>query len=63
VTTEVVLVNRRHVEVIKVWYSVFTTLMDSYDAGEYRPDQLIEKLQKMRQMLDKEVPIEEIKAS
>lgn len=56
---DMVLVNRRHVEVLKVWYALFTTLMD----GGYSDSELIGKLRILDRRLRQEVPIEEIKAS
>jgi hypothetical protein len=44
------------VEVLKVWYSVFCTLLDAYAEGEYRPDQLIEKMEVLRHELATRVP-------
>ena len=44
------------VEVLKVWYSVFCTLMDAYKADEYRAAQLITKLLTLRDELATRVP-------
>lgn len=41
------------VEVLKVWYSVFCTLMDS---DEYTDRVLLEKLRKLRAELVREIP-------
>ena len=57
------LFNAQHVEVLKVWYALFTTLMDSYEAGEYEDRPLIEKFKILRRRLDAEVPIDEIKSN
>jgi hypothetical protein len=44
------------IEVLKVWYSVFCTLMDAYRDGNYERADLIEKLEKLRDELADRVP-------
>lgn len=44
------------VEVLKVWYSVFCTLVDAYKNHEYTDAQFIEKMGLLREGLRKEVP-------
>lgn len=44
------------VEVLKVWYSVFCTLIDAHAEQEYTDAELIEKMQKLRTALAEAVP-------
>jgi hypothetical protein len=44
------------VEVLKVWYSVFCTLVDTYAEGERPASWLIEKIVKLREELAQQVP-------
>lgn len=45
--------NAEKVEIIKVWYSVFCTLMDG---DEYTDAELLSKLRQLREELKKAVP-------
>lgn len=49
-------VDPARVEVIKVWYSVFCTLVDAYNAGEYSESGFIQKMKDLRHKLIEEVP-------
>lgn len=49
-------VDPAKVEVIKVWYSVFCTLVDAYNAGEYSESGFIDKMKMLRRKLVDEVP-------
>lgn len=44
------------VEVLKVWYSVFCTLVDAHVAGEYTDYVFIDKLLKLRRKLVEAAP-------
>jgi hypothetical protein len=44
------------VEVLKVWYSVFCTLVDAYRDGEYDRYQILEKLERLRDELADRFP-------
>ena len=46
----------RLVEVLKVWYSVFCTLVDAHNEGEYTDVELAEKMRKLRLELVKRLP-------
>jgi hypothetical protein len=43
-------------EVLKVWYSVFCTLVDAYREDEYNAPQFIDKMLALRDELTKAVP-------
>jgi hypothetical protein len=49
-------IDRAKLEAIKVWYAVFTTLMDAHVAGDYTDAELVEKLQQLRARLKELVP-------
>jgi len=44
------------VEVLKVWYSVFCTLVDAYAEGKYSAGGFIDKIKTLRQALAERVP-------
>jgi len=50
--------DSRKVEVLKVWYSVFCTIMDPdpKDGSEYSPNELIAKLRALREKLREAYP-------
>jgi hypothetical protein len=49
--SERITVNKRTLEVMKVWYATFTTIMDSYSG-----DELLWRLRKLRDKLKQEAP-------
>jgi hypothetical protein len=46
----------RKVEVLKVWYSVFCTLVDAHRQGEYTEAELVVKMCELRQELINQMP-------
>ena len=49
-------VDPRKVEFLKVWYSLFCTLMDAWGDGEYTDTVLVQKLVKLRNLLTTRLP-------
>jgi hypothetical protein len=45
------MINPAKLEAIKVWYSVFTVLMDAHADREYTDAELLKKLQELRAKL------------
>ena len=48
--------DKARVEVLKVWYSVFCTLIDAHTEGEYNQPEVLAKLIKLRKELAKAIP-------
>jgi hypothetical protein len=53
--SEMIMVNRHKAEVLKVYYAVFTTIMDAWIAGELNDYDAQDKLIKLSQRLKAEV--------
>jgi hypothetical protein len=49
-------VDPAKVEVLKVWYSVFCTLVDGYNAGDYSDPGFIDKMKTLRRKLVENLP-------
>ena len=50
------MIDAAKLEALKVWYSLFTTLMDGHSEGDFSDRQLIDKLQTLRAELKLRVP-------
>lgn len=48
--------DKAKVEVLKVWYSVFCTIVDAHAEGEYTDKQLLVKIVQLRRKLTENVP-------
>lgn len=48
--------NEAKIEVLKVWYSVFCTLVDAYNAGDYSNPGFIDKMKLLRYELRERMP-------
>jgi hypothetical protein len=49
-------IDEAKVEVLKVWYSVFCTLVDAWQASEYDDVEFISKMLQLRSELIKQLP-------
>jgi hypothetical protein len=49
-------IDEAKVEVLKVWYSVFCTLVDAWQANEYDDVEFISKMLQLRSELIKQLP-------
>ncbi len=50
------MIDSAKLEALKVWYALFTTLMDGHADGDYSDQQLIDKLKTLRAELKLRVP-------
>lgn len=53
-------INEQRLELMKVWYAAFVTIMDMHDAGDMNDHEFLEALSKLRETLREQGPESEL---
>lgn len=53
-------INEAKLELLKIWYAAFVTIVDAHDAGDITDHQFLESLSQLRQRLRERGPESEL---